>query len=405
MRMLSIQSVLLSAFLVLALPIVASAESIQITNVSPTGTISPGSSVSFAISSNGFMSQTYALSDTLVGPGSTMGTIDQNGYFTWTPTIYDGGLHTITVTATDVYHHAASSTVSILVASTNVLVKNLKPGPVVTVGKPVSFTAFAPGFITPRYTVYDTAWRSSLTPANVDAAGNFTWTPNADDIGTHMLAIAASDPYGRHADATQNITVVNPTLSVSNLSPGGSASVGSTVSFKATVNALTATTTYAIADSFTGTSTISASSIASTGALSWTPTASDVGRHLLTVTATDSYGNAASTTVPILIVAASSVPTPPVSVVSAPASTSVSPVASSSAPVAAYTFTKTIAAGSRGAAVTALQNRLQALGLYTGPITGYFGPMTVASVKKFQKAHGLAQVGSVGPGTRAILNR
>lgn len=37
-------------------------------------------------------------------------------------------------------------------------------------------------------------------------------------------------------------------------------------------------------------------------------------------------------------------------------------------------------------------------------ITGHFGPLTAAAVKKFQKAHGLEQVGVVGPKTKAVLN-
>jgi peptidoglycan hydrolase-like protein with peptidoglycan-binding domain len=57
-----------------------------------------------------------------------------------------------------------------------------------------------------------------------------------------------------------------------------------------------------------------------------------------------------------------------------------------------------------GAQVTALQQRLVDDGFYAGPITGYYGALTGAAVKKFQTAHGIAATGNVGPMTRAALN-
>jgi peptidoglycan hydrolase-like protein with peptidoglycan-binding domain len=45
-------------------------------------------------------------------------------------------------------------------------------------------------------------------------------------------------------------------------------------------------------------------------------------------------------------------------------------------------------------------------GLYSGPVTGYFGPLTKAAVVKFQGLHGIKpQSGFVGPLTRAVLNQ
>ncbi len=69
-----------------------------------------------------------------------------------------------------------------------------------------------------------------------------------------------------------------------------------------------------------------------------------------------------------------------------------------------YRFTLPLKIGSLGAEVTALQNRLTSEGVYSGPITGKFGAQTEAAVKKYQKLHGLSQLGSVGPGTRTALN-
>jgi len=75
----------------------------------------------------------------------------------------------------------------------------------------------------------------------------------------------------------------------------------------------------------------------------------------------------------------------------------------------AYNFTKTLQLGSKGPDVVALQEYLIANGFMPTPlvgsnVTGYFGKLTEAAVKAFQKAHGLEPVGIVGPKTRAILN-
>jgi hypothetical protein len=77
---------------------------------------------------------------------------------------------------------------------------------------------------------------------------------------------------------------------------------------------------------------------------------------------------------------------------------------SSSSTATSYNFTEFLSVGSQDAQVTALQERLTADGLYSGPITGYFGTLTEVAVGKFQAANGIAVKGYVGPSTRAVLN-
>jgi len=55
--------------------------------------------------------------------------------------------------------------------------------------------------------------------------------------------------------------------------------------------------------------------------------------------------------------------------------------------------------------VSALQKRLKADGIYSGPITGYFGPLTKTAVEAYQTKHGLSPIGVVGPSTRNLLNQ
>lgn len=64
----------------------------------------------------------------------------------------------------------------------------------------------------------------------------------------------------------------------------------------------------------------------------------------------------------------------------------------------------TIKVGEEGENVSALQKILTDLGVYTGPVTGFFGDLTKKSVMSFQTANALDAVGEVGPKTRDLLN-
>ncbi|HEU5141301.1 MAG TPA: peptidoglycan-binding protein [Bacillales bacterium] len=67
-------------------------------------------------------------------------------------------------------------------------------------------------------------------------------------------------------------------------------------------------------------------------------------------------------------------------------------------------FTKQVLrVGSRGKAVSSLQNHLQAAGLYTYTVDGIYGSRTAAAVRKFQRAHGLKVDGIAGPVTLSTL--
>ena len=69
-------------------------------------------------------------------------------------------------------------------------------------------------------------------------------------------------------------------------------------------------------------------------------------------------------------------------------------------------FTKNLSKGMKDAEVTTLQQVLKTdSSVYPeGLVTGYFGSLTEAAVKKFQAKYGIDQVGTVGPATRAKLN-
>jgi hypothetical protein len=368
--------------------------------------LAPGQTAAFAVNANGFTNPSYSLSDSFSGSSMSSGDISNVGYFSWVPTVYDAGEHQVTVNVSDIYGDAASSTINILVLSNTVLLQSLTPGNIAGANQPITFTAVAPGFINPYFTVHDSYTGTDITNSTINySSGDFDWIPPANQQGTHILTVSVTDDYGHTASITQTITVTNPQLTVSSLSPSTSVAVGTPISFTAAMSGLATTTDFSVADNFSGTSTISTSDIASNGLFTWTPATSDVGTHLLTVSASDVFGNTASTTQKLIVTAAPTVtPITVVTPVVATSTASSSPSATTSSNNG-YVFTKLLAIGSRGVAVTALQTRLTALGVYSGPVTGYFGTLTAAGVRKFQASEGLEQVGYLGPLTRAALNQ
>ena len=72
-------------------------------------------------------------------------------------------------------------------------------------------------------------------------------------------------------------------------------------------------------------------------------------------------------------------------------------------PAPRFVFNSDLRQGMSGNDVMELQIRLTE-GVYSGPINGSFGPLTLAAVKAYQAKKGLPQSGFVGPLTRNALN-
>ncbi len=53
---------------------------------------------------------------------------------------------------------------------------------------------------------------TSITNANINALGIFTWTPTQHDIGTHTITVFAKDSYGHEARAVAQVTVMSPVI-------------------------------------------------------------------------------------------------------------------------------------------------------------------------------------------------
>ena len=70
----------------------------------------------------------------------------------------------------------------------------------------------------------------------------------------------------------------------------------------------------------------------------------------------------------------------------------------------AATFTRSLGQGVTGTDVSQLQQFLADEGLYNGPVTAYFGPMTTTAVIGFQEQEGITASGYFGSLTRADAN-
>ncbi len=300
-----------------------------------------------------------------------------------------------------------------VVTFADLAVQNLNPGTTVPVGTLLTFSVTGASSSTPTYYVSDTYAGSSVDNTKISSQGTFTWTPLIQDIGAHTLRVSSYDTAGVSLSVSQDVTVVPKfRISILSLSPGAAVNPGQVVTFTASSSGF-ASPTFSATDSFTGGTPVFTAINTQSGAFSWTPTSSDIGTHIITVTAQDSSSNNRSITQQITVAAASGTATPLTTtgpLPGSPAPTVVTtpvvatPVATVTAAAPAYYFTSYLKLGSTGDEVTALQNVLIRGGYLSGAATGYFGSLTASALMKYQTAHGLDALGVVGPATRVVLN-
>ena len=360
---------------------VNSAPTVIVQSLSPGNTITVGQGVSFNVSVSGFNSPYYSVSDTFGGSSVSNGDINSPGNFSWTPNSNDAGTHTITVIVTDGSGHTATASQTIYVQSATVSIESLSPGQPSTIGTPITFTVSASGFSGPTYTVSDSFQGSTVSNADINSSGNFSWTPTSADFGSHDITVHVYDSSGHNGSVSQEITIENPSVSVESISPSQSISPGTTLTFTVVQSGFT-NPVYTLADSFPGTTLSSSDINSSSGYFDWTPAESDSGSHNITIYASDSYGHSANTALTVNV------------------GYTQAAITSSYG----YTFTEYLVVGSSDGQVTALQTLLAKEGYFNSSITGYYGPITQTAVENFQTAHGVDPVGTVGPLTRNVLN-
>lgn len=378
--------------------------SVSITSVSPGTTVRSGNQLSFIATAQNFnAAPVYSLTDSFPGSTISSNNINAAGSFGWIPSATEGGTHLITVSVSDGTGATASASLSVVVEGPPTLtIRSLSPGSSVGPRQTVFFSAAATGLSNPSFYATDSFTGSSMMSNAVNSAGGFSWTPTAADAGTHTITITATDPDGRSATAAQTITVTpGPSITLSPAFTSTTTVPGTAVSFSASA-ANMSTPVFSVSDALFGSSMNNNAINPATGAFSWTPRTNELGTHVITVTAQDLAGNATSTSVTIVV---ASTPTAPLTIAATTTPSTIVPSATSTQTqqTQRFKFTRTLSLGSRGIDVTALQLMLKSLGFFSGDTSLYFGAMTRASVRAFQKAHGIDTTGIVGPMTRAAL--
>lgn len=363
-----------------------------------------GKPLTFSLVTSGLTSPNYTISDTY--PATTLNNtnLDGRGVFYWIPGMSDVGNHTVSIVGTDWSRRTASTTVTITVLPPTISIESLSPGTTVGVDAPLSFTVSAFGFTYPRFNVSDSFFGSTITNANLNSDGKFTWYPGLFQLGSHTISVNVVDAFGRSATTSVTVNVekqgAGHSLTLSQPSPNQRTGFGSAVSFQSRpVNFVP--TTYTVTDSFTN-SSVGKDSINSSGFFSWIPKESDVGTHVITVTASDAGGKSATASNTVIVTKDVVSSTP--STVSGYGLGTITPI--DITPYSQkFVFTLSLGLGSKGNEVIELQKKLKGLGIYNGATNGTFGPMTQAAVKRFQAQNKITQTGSVGPITRAALNK
>ncbi len=413
------------SFLALSIPLAfADASSVSVQSVSPGSTVLAKNNLTFTVVTSGFSVQLYRFSDSFLGSTASVNNLDMGGNFSWVPVGSDVGTHTFTIISSNYNGDIASTTETIVVMpAPSLAIHALSPGLTVNPGTKATFTVTATGFTNPSYSISDTFSNgSSIGNSNIDSSGNFSWTPDLSQNGDHVIAIYASDSLGHNALVTQSLHVGGwPTITVTSLSPGANVFVGTTTSFAASPSNFLPSL-FEVVDSFPG-SSISNNNITSGGFFSWVPQTSDIGVHTLTIKGSvGSFGQSVTTTETIKVFALGSVipptpaspspastptPTPPVQPTAPVPQGTATPTSGAVAPTttsAVSAFTSYLHSGMQGSEVTRLQTVLAQQGFFSSTPNGLFGPLTTSAVMKFQAAHKLTQVGTVGPATRALLN-
>jgi peptidoglycan hydrolase-like protein with peptidoglycan-binding domain len=367
---------------------VASGPTISLSSISPGYSLAINTPLTATIVSTSFTNPVYTAQDSISNSTLSSSDINSSGYFSWTPTTADIGNQTITFTVVDSYGHSASISEQITVKSPYVTVESLQPGQNVSAGSTVTFQIVPNGFINPWYDLQDSLYGSTLSNANINSSGYVSWTPTAGDEGTHSINVAANDSDSHNATDTITVYVGAGSGVVSN--PPTPAPTSAAATTPPTTPSLLFTAYLALGS--TGSQVTELQTLLShSGYLTVSPTGYF---GIATKAAVEKFQSdhglstvgAIGPQTRVLLNQLSTTPT------------------SSPQTKFGYQFSVGLSVGSQGPAVSALQSRLVVEGVYSGPITGYFGSATEAAVKAYQTKHDLSAVGVLGPQTRAYLN-
>lgn len=205
------------------------------------------------------------------------------GEFSWTPTNDHVGMHQVTVTVSDGIL-SESKTFTISVNGVN------DPPVLASIGNKLanedemlSFTAAVTDVDNSTLTLSLDA-TSSGKGMTLSPAGDFSWTPIADDVDVHTVTITASD--GTLMDSETFTITVNAVNDAPVLASIGDKQVSEDATLAFAVAATDEDDTM-LTFSLDATSSSKGMTLSSTGAFSWVPANEHVGTHEVTITVSD----------------------------------------------------------------------------------------------------------------------
>lgn len=185
--------------------------------------------------------------------------------------------------------------IPVLAAPTSkVLAATITLGPItpstnVSVGTTITFQATVDNYSTQQYTLTDSFPGSTLSNSKITKFGQFSWTPDHGDVGTHNVVITAIDLNGNKISLNQTFVIGQASaVSIKDLTPGPNLFPDKNLSFSVAALGYIKPT-YSLYDSFSG-STLSNSNINSDGNAGWTPKTSDVGIHNIRIVVSSPNG-------------------------------------------------------------------------------------------------------------------
>ena len=216
------------------------------------------------------------------------------GAITGTPKAADVGTATFTISASDAFGDTVSSgTLHITVTGPTITFPSTLVG--ATVGTAYNASAAATGALgTSTYSIASGGLPSSPSGGLVlnTSTGAITGTPHAADVGTATFQVKVVDAYGDTATSGNlSITVTGPTITFPSTLAG--ATVGTAYNASAAATGALGASTYSIAS---GSLPASGNLVfdTSTGGITGTPHAADVGTATFKVKVVDAYGDTAT---------------------------------------------------------------------------------------------------------------
>ncbi|HEV2322459.1 MAG TPA: putative Ig domain-containing protein, partial [Terracidiphilus sp.] len=231
-------------------------------------------------------SLTYALASGALPPDLSLNTA--TGAIAGTPKAADAGTSNFAISASDAYGDTVTSA-SLSITITAPTITFAPSLPAATVGTAFAGSVAASGPV--GAATYSIASGSLGSDLSLNAStGAITGTPKLSDVGTFTFAVKVVDAFGDTATSgSLSIVVSAPVITFPSSLSGGT--VGTAYSGSVAATGPAGATTYTIASGSLG-SDLSLN--ASTGAITGTPKASDVGTFTFTIKVVDAYGDTAT---------------------------------------------------------------------------------------------------------------